>query len=570
MSSLFPFNRFLWVSTFVLFATLMARAVYLQGYAGQRYAEIARGRYEKIVRVVAPRGIIRDRRNVPLATNEPTFTINWVGPRDPDPQRPVFRFLEESWGLSPAEAISRIRSDAYPSYSPIPLVRKVTPAEAMYLLTHPDVFPEISIELREARKYPFGPLFSHVIGYISEVSSEDLENDEEGNLAPGDTVGRIGLEASYDAILRGKPGWVSARFSQTRARWEYSEKVTALAGEDLVTTLDQRFQKVVVEGLSNRPGAFIVVIPETGEVLALASAPAYDPNLFLPRAPSSERLALLQDPSRPLFNRAIAAAYPPASTVKPIIASYALSSGLISVQKTVACNGSYMVGNREFKCWREEGHGLISFYRAIAESCDVYFYALGVRMGPSHLASAYRAFGFGEPTGIDIPGERAPPVPDAAWKRSRFNVPWFPGDSANMAIGQGFVTVTVAQMARAVSAIANGGTLPVLHLRKTDSPPEGKPTGLAPSALQAAADGMRAAVTSGTATACNLPDVFVAAKTGTAQVPGKRNFSWVASFARLPSGTIAVAGIVEEGGFGAESALPIACSVYRNALQWDW
>jgi len=139
-----------------------------------------------------------------------------------------------------------------------------------------------------------------------------------------------------------------------------------------------------------------------------------------------------------------------------------------------------------------------------------------------------------------------------------------------MAIGQGFVTVTVAQMARAVSAIANGGTLPVLHLRKTDSPPEGKPTGLAPSALQATANGMRAAVTSGTATACNLPDVFVAAKTGTAQVPGKRNFSWVASFARLPSGTIAVAGIVEEGGFGAESALPIACSVYRNALQWEW
>jgi penicillin-binding protein 2 len=570
MSSLFPFNRVLWGGVIALFVALTARAAFLQGFSGERYAAVARGRYEKIVRVVAPRGIIRDRRNVPIATNEPSFAIHWVGARDPRPDRPVFRFLEDSWGLSRDEALARIRSDAYPAYSPIPLIRKVSPAEAMFLLTHPEAYPEVSIDLREARKYPLGKVFAHAIGYIGEVSLKDLERDEEGLLAPGDTVGRSGLEAAYDAQLRGKPGWVSARFSRRRDRWNYTEKVSAVAGEDIPTTLDARFQEAAAAHLEGRTGALVAVIPETGEVLALASSPSFDPNLFLPRAPAAERLALLEDPSRPLFNRAISAAYPPASTIKPLLAGYALSARLITTQTAVTCDGTYTVGNRDFKCWREGGHGTIAFYRAIAESCDVYFYALGVRLGASRLAAAYRAFGIGEPTGMEIPGERAPSVPDAAWKRARFRSAWFPGDSANMAIGQGFVGVTVAQMARAVSAIANGGTLPALHLRRMDPPPEGKPTGLTREAIQAAMDGMRAAVTSGTATACNIPGLFVAAKTGTAQVLGKQNFSWAVSFARLPAGTVAIADIVEEGGFGAESALPIACAVFRDALQWDW
>ncbi|MHA2621404.1 MAG: penicillin-binding protein 2 [bacterium JZ-2024 1] len=570
MSSLFPFNRFLWGSTFLAFATIGVRAAFLQIVAGERYAQVARGRYEKIVRVVAPRGIIRDRRNLPLATNEPTFEIQWVGPRDPDPDRPVFEFLKQEWFLSRDEVISRIQSGAYPAYSPVPLIRKVSPAEAMFLLTHPEAYPEVSIELREARKYPYGKAFSHVLGYIGEVSARDLEEDEAGILAPGDTVGRSGLEATYDAELRGKPGWVTARFSQAQGRWVYTERVSAVAGADIITTLDARFQTAAATLFEGRTGALVAVIPETGEILALVSSPSFDPNLFLPRAPSAERLALLQDPARPLFNRAISAGYPPASTIKPFLAAYALSAGIAKTQTAVSCGGVYRVGNREFKCWKAGGHGGVALRRAIADSCDVFFYALGVRMGASRLSAAYRSFGFGERTGADLPGERAPEVPDPAWKRARYHSAWYPGDSANMAIGQGFAMVTVAQMARAVSALANGGTLPVLHLRKHLPPPQGKLTGLSPQALKEAVEGMREAVTSGTATACYLPEVYVAAKTGTAQIPGRRDYSWAISFARLPGGTVAIAVIVEEGGFGAESALPIACSLYRSALSWTW
>lgn len=570
MNSLFPFNRILVGGTFLIFAALVGRAAFLQIARGDRYAQIARGRYEKIVRVVAPRGIIRDRNNVPIATNEPTFVIQWVGPRDPRPDYPVFNYLQQVWGLSPDSVLERIQSGAYPAYSPVPLIRKAAPAEVMFLLTHPEAYPEISVELREARKYPFGNLFSHAIGYIGEVSMEDLEADQEGILAPGDTIGRTGLEAAYDATLRGRPGWVSARYSRSRNRWEYSEKVPAVAGNDLITTLDGRIQQIAAHQLDGRTGALIAVIPDSGEILALVSSPSFDPNLFLPRAPAKDRLALLHDPTRPLFNRAISAAYPPASTVKPLIGAFALSSHLISTRTRVTCEGTFSVGNREFKCWKPDGHGSISFIRAISESCDVYFYTLGVKMGPSRLGAAFRTFGLGQSTGLEIPGERVPPVPDPRWKIAKFGTPWFAGDSANFAIGQGFLIVTVAQMARAVSAIANGGTLPVLHLRKQDPPPKGKPTGIPEEAIRLAADGMRAAVTTGTATACNLADLFVAAKTGTAQVPGQRNFSWTIAFARLPAGTIAIAVIVEEGGFGAESALPIACSIFQAAKNWTW
>jgi penicillin-binding protein 2 len=576
---------------FILFfaVVLFFRLWYLQVIKGAYYQEQAESNRIRPIMLRPPRGIIYDRKGRPLVENVLTFDISVV-PEDTADLDATVAKLAPIVHLKPGDvrAIIDAAEPIRSNYEPVKIVEEAPWDEVAYVEARADELPGVIVEPEHRRHYPYGNMASHQFGYIGKMTPSQKKR------SPADAgmlVGQSGLEKTYDKLLRGVPG---RRMIQVNAA---GQKVKDLGieepkpGTDLYLTIDLDVQRAAEEALGDRAGAVVAMDPTTGEVLALASHPAYDPNLFPRGISPKDWVRLSNDPHHPLYNRAIQSVYPPGSTFKVVVALAGLSSGVIEPDDPVSCKGYIMSGRKSFRCWKRGGHGTISFHRALVESCDVYFYTMGDRIGFDRIAEYARDLGLGAVTGIDLADEKKGLVPTPEWKREHYHEPWYPADNYMNSIGQGFLQVSPIQNCQLISVVANGGVFyqPRLLMRtrnretgaeKLYPPVKERTFPIDADAL----DEVRSAligVTSedgGTAHGAATPLAAVAGKTGTAQViaqkvPGTKlseatqDHAWFIGYAPVEQPRIAVAVLVEHGGHGGAAAAPVARKVIEEYLK---
>lgn len=550
---------------FILFLLLCLRLWQLQVLDGDRYKRLSEENRLRVVRTAAPRGIIYDRNGVPLVENIPTFSAFIVpdNPKDVEMGK-----LSALLGLRKEDLEEKLsRKDVSP-FVPIKLKQGLTFQEVARIEASRSAFPGLFVETEVGRHYTYGKVGAHVVGYLGKPTPNQMGNGGAKSVAPDLPLGQWGVEALLDGRLRGSPGErlieVDARGRELRV----IQQRTPVRGEDVDLTLDIGIQKAVEEAFGGKAGALVAIKPDTGEVLALESFPSFDPNEFSAGLTPHQWRALTEDRRYPMLNRAVQSQYPPGSTFKIVTAVAALEEGVISPDTKVFCSGGLDYGRWTFGCWRKGGHGMMDFHKAVVESCDVYFYEVGKRLGIERLHKYATALGLGRETGLVLAKEKKGLIPTAEWKRDKRGLPWYLGDTFISSIGQGFVSATPIQMALMTAAVANGGTLyrPVLY--RGEPIPAGT-VSLKPGTVSFIKGALSGVVNepNGTAKGARSALTTIGGKTGTAQVASKRkgpvpeklmDHAWFVALAPVNDPEIAVAVFVEHGGGGGAVAAPIA------------
>lgn len=597
-------QRALWaaVGIGVLVVILVARLLVLQVFRHDYYTDLSQGNRVRIEPLPAPRGLILDRNGVVLAENRPAYQLELVREQTPDLDA-TLRGLADL-GLIARDELDDARKMVMSrrAFDAVPVRLRLTDEEIATFAVHRFEFPGVDIRTRLARSYPHGELAVHALGYVGAISEQDLGRIDRADYAGTTLIGKLGVESAYEKQLHGTNGareiLVNAQGRSVEKQGAYVpdlKTVPPLAGQDLVLAMDLDVQKVAEDALGMQRGAIVALDPQTGDVIALASRPGFDPNTFGRGITRPEYKALLDNIDRPLFNRALRGVYPPGSTIKPIVAMAGLAYGVETPEDPIYCRGFFSLprSRHRFRDWKPEGHGSVSMVKAIAQSCDVYFYALADRIGAQRLAEYMGQFGFGEETGIDIGGEKGGLLPSPQWKRKAFKRPadqvWFPGETVIFGIGQGYLLATPMQLAHAAAILGTRGRSYKPRLvRGTRDPSNGEITAIPPQLLeqidavepehwQIALDGMVGVTTTGTARASAAGAPYsIAGKTGTAQVftiaqnekydekaisERLRDHAWFISFAPANDPRIAVAVLVENGRSGSGTAAPIARKV---------
>jgi len=575
-------GRARWLTAFAAtaFGICVIRLIFLQLIRGEALTRASENNHTQIVVERAPRGRILDRNGVVLAGDQPVFVALFspLGLK-PEQFQQTVAHLADILILPYTEIDKRLRA-AVRAKTLMRVSDRLSRSQAFRILQDRLLLPGISLTIEEQRVYPKEAIASHMLGYVGQITDDDLDRLADQGYRPGDWIGKTGLERLYDPTLHGQDGGILIQVDARGRQVRILRHVLPQAGRDLVLTLDQHLQELAELRLheSNHPGAAVVLNPQTGEVLALASAPGFNPNVFLPLGNSDERRALIQDNDlKPLYNRAIQAFYPPGSTFKPISALAALVKNTIKPEELVYCGGSFTLGKdrRVFKCWKPHGHGFVNFIQAMAESCDVYFYHLALLTGPNAIEQMAELFGLGKKTGIDLPNENSKALP-MAQKGSRHEY-WQGGHTLNYAIGQGDLLVTPLQMAQVISILGNKGSIWQPYLatesRRFSEPAQviGSPhllnhIALPEHALNLVREGMLQVVAKGTGIAAQLPGIDVAGKTGTAQASKGGDHAWFVSYAPAEDPKVACAVVVEHGGHGGVVAAPIAHDLMAFAL----
>lgn len=533
-----------------------------------------------------PRGLIFDRNGVLLADNRPGFTLSVVVERAGD----LERLLAELGLLIPLDDadLERFRELAARRrpYEAVPLRYNLSEREQSVLAVNEYRLDGVEVSAQLVRHYPHGPMLSHVLGYLGRIDEQELKSLDAQAYRGVYSIGKTGLERFYEAELLGKPGY---EYAETNARGRVMrvlERIEPVAGRNLRLHLDLRLQQEAYAALGEERGAVVAIDVGDGGVLALASTPGFDPNPFVTGISSADYRALIESPHRPLFDRATRGQYPPGSTIKPIFALAALDSGLVTPDTRIYDPGFFRLDNsrHRYRDWKRGGHGWVTVRKAVVESCDVFFYQVGVRLGIDRLYEVGTRFGLGVPTGIDLPNEGGGVMPSRDWKRGARGQAWYPGDTVNTSIGQGFMTATPLQLAVAAMRIAGRGEVRAPRLARTlgQEPipaPAGARVELAAGSWDAVIEAMQGVVvdrqgTARAALAAMGPMAYsMAGKTGTAQVVGiKQNERYDArrlakeqldhalfiAFAPVEAPRIAVAVIVENGEHGSSTAAPVA------------
>ena len=566
-------------------ALLGLRLWHLQIREGPYYRDLSENNRTRSVILEPARGLIYDRNGVLLANNVPSFTL-YVSLEDVKDRAALIDRLTSLIGLDP-DLVKKKLAVGGSKQLPRKIKDRLTLREATLIESHRLELPGVMIQVESQRNYPMGVTASHVMGYVGEVSAEQLERPEFAELHQGSIVGQYGVEKFFDQIVRGQAGQKNV---EVDALGHEKRTVTVdqpRAGDDLYLTIDARLQKVAEELLGEEAGAIVALDPTNGDVLAMASRPAFDPNVLSRELTSKQWADIVQDEGRPLNNRASQGQYPPGSTFKVLMAAAALESNTMSPSSTVFCSGGYQFGRRVYRDWKAGGHGYVDLRDALIHSCDVYFYTVGQRMGIDTMAMYARMFGLGEETGIELPSERVGIVPSTEWKQRVKREQWLPGETISAAIGQGFVTVTPLQMASAIGTVANNGVLyrPRLvraimdrttgHQQELPAVPKHR-LDLKPQTFKLIRDALAGVVTEGTATRAKSSIVTIAGKTGTAQtaslrtgpekdIPKKfRDHAWFVAFAPVENPNIAVTVLAEHMGHGGSAAAPLAKEVIET------
>ena len=566
------------VVVLIIVGLLVVRLWQLQVRDGDYYRDLSRDNRTRSVVLHPVRGFIYDRNGILLANSVPSFNLYVELSDVPDREALIGRLVE----LLPLDQSELNKTmEAYVGETPIRLKKGVSLKEAAIIESHRLDLPGVAIRPEFQRNNPEGVYAAHVLGYVGIASEEQLAREEFQGLPSGSAIGQYGVERIYERTLRGRAG---RKLIEVDALGHEKRMISVdkpHVGNDVYLTIDFRLQKLAEDLLGEEAGAIVALDPQTGDILALASRPSFDPNALSRGLRADAWNDILQDERHPLTNRAIQGQYPPGSTFKIIMATAALETNAIELTETVRCGGRFRFGRRTFRDWKKYGHGAVDLHKAIAQSCDVYFYRLGDRMGVDTIAAYAKQFGLGARTGIDLPGEKTGLVPSSEWKQRTRGEPWYPGETISVAIGQGFVTVTPLQMAKVIGMIANNGIALQPHVvrgvrgRKGEwieewSPTQSVPLTLPAHQLEAIQAALAAVVTEGTARRARSSMVRVAGKTGTAQVVSLRSKSkedtpkqfrdhaWFVAYAPFEHPSIAVAVLLEHMGHGGSAAAPLA------------
>lgn len=574
----------------VLFGLTLIRLWQLQVTEGEQYRSLSENNRIRLKRVRATRGTILDRKRQVLVDNRPSFDVTLVPEDAHDVPRTIAALTRllgpEAGDLGAVVAAAANR----PPFEEVILKRDIDWESIVALETHQLELPGVSVQVGPRRTYPFGDAAAHLLGYVGEVSQQELATRRGYHM--GDLIGKAGAERYWEDYLRGIDGGQQVEVDAVGRKLRVLSEVEETPGNTLVLTIDRDLQLAAEQAMGERDGAVVALDPRSGEVLAMVSRPAFDPNVFARGIRSAEWRALLENRKRPLNSKAVQGTYPPGSTFKIVMAAAALDEGVINPFTQIFCSGGLFFGNRTFRCWRAGGHGSVNVHEALVRSCDVFFYQVGQRLGIDAIAEYAHRLGLGAPTGISLEHESGGIIPSSAWKRQRFGEPWYAGETLSVAIGQGYVTVTPLQMANLIAAVANGGTVYrpqfVKQIERPDGPvvleEEAVPVrqlGFKKSTLlqirQALSDVVN--TSRGTGTKARLASIEVGGKTGTSQVGvlgaerakqghmarERRDHAWFVAFAPVANPEIAVAVLAEHAGeHGGTAAAPIARAVIAH------
>ncbi|MGH7854300.1 MAG: penicillin-binding protein 2 [Candidatus Binatia bacterium] len=586
--------RWLYAILAVAFLGLISRLLFLQVFSGERYTFLSENNRVRIKRVAGTRGMIFDRRGQLLVDSRPSFDLIFVPEDASDPQT-TLRLLGRYLKRDEAELLKVFEEGkSRAAFDEMVLGRDVDWSAVVAVETHQLDLPGVSLRARPRRSYADGPMAAHVLGYLGEINPKQLKILKEQGYVVGDEIGQYGLERRWEELLRGQSGGQQVEVDALGRRVRVLHEVTDVPGYTVHLTLDRQLQAAAYEALKDKEGTIVAIDVSSGAILALASTPAFDPNVFARGIKSEEWSGLIKDKLRPLSNRATQGQYPPGSTFKIIMAIAALEEGVVNPESFIQDPGFFPFGNRQFRDWKKGGHGAVNLHRAIVESCDTYFYQLGPKLGVDRIAKWSRAFGLGEKTGIALDDEKNGLIPDTQWKQKRFRQPWFPGETISVAIGQGYVTVTPLQLANMMAAVANGGKLYRPYLvSKVESLDGATVREYGPELIRSIAmkqetlNRVHRALADvvhgpgGTGGAARSPAILVAGKTGTAQVIEmkgaylkseqlsyfNRDHAWFVSYAPVDRPQVAVAVLVEHGGHGGAAAAPMAKKVFEKFIE---
>lgn len=564
-----------------LFCVFALRLWYLQIHKGAYYAEKARDNRLRQESMYAPRGLVRDREGQIVAVNEPAYGLAVIR-EDVQDMDATLQHISKLTDIPFADLEKKFKKDRkrVKPFEPQVLVNNIPFELVSRIEANSFHWPGLDIVVRPKRFYPQGALLAHILGYVAEASEQEMEADP--TLALGDTVGKRGLEFTLENRLRGKKGLRQLEVDASGRTLTNLVVKDPRAGEHINLSIDLGLQKVATEALQKygHEGSVVVLEPFTGQILAMVSEPSFDNNAFVTGLTPDQWGKLRDDKRHVLLNRAYQSAYPPGSVFKLVMACAGLHEDMIDINKTVFCGGQMRLGNRVFRCWKKWGHGKVDLRRGLVESCDVYFYDLGNRMGVDRIAPFAKQCGLGNATGIDLPHEKSGLIPSREWKRKARGERWQGGENLNLAIGQGYTLVTPLQVARFIGAMVNGGTIRKPLLVSTDRPVEVSRMDLSESNLALILETMKETVDSphGTCRRLRTPNAAIGGKTGTAQVVRLkdeargakteeikykfRDHSWLASWGVQDGRAVVIVTMVEHGGHGSESSIPIAKTLY--------
>ena len=567
------------VGLLLVVGLLGLRLWHLQILEGPYYRDLSENNRTRQVLLEPARGLIYDRNGLLLANNVSSFSV-YVMLEDVKDREVLIQQLSELLGLDPALVRKKMAIKGS-KLLPRKIKDRMTLRDATLVESRRLDMPGVMIQVESQRNYPGGLIASHILGYVGEISADQLEKPEFDDLHQGSIVGQYGIEKSYDRHMRGTAGQKNVEVDALGHEKKSSVVDKPQAGNDLYLTIDARLQKLAEDLLGEEQGAIVALDPNNGDILAMASRPAFDPNVLSRELTSKQWVEIVQDEGRPLNNRASQGQYPPGSTFKIPMAVAALETKTMSPSSTVHCTGGYQFGRRLYRDWKAGGHGYVDLHEALVHSCDVYFYSIGQRMGIDVMAEFGKDFGLGRPTGVELPSERSGIMPTPAWKQKVKRESWLPGETISAAIGQGFVTVTPLQMASMMATVANDGVnyRPRLvravmdratgNLQELPAVPRGK-VNAKPETFRIIKSALADVVTKGTATRAKSSVVTIGGKTGTAQVaalrtgpeesiPKKfRDHAWFVAFAPVESPKIAVVVLAEHMGHGGAAAAPLA------------
>jgi penicillin-binding protein 2 len=571
-------RRFLAVTVLftVIFLGIVVRLYFLQVVRGTYYAGVAEDNRLRIISTDGPRGEIRDRNGIVLATDVPSFDIV-VTTYDLENSDQELGVVAQLTGTKLQTLKDTVKKAGVGPFTPITVVRNVSKPVALKLAEQEPDLPGIQLVMSTRRSYPQGSLAAHVLGYTGEIGDTELQALQTEGYVMKDTIGKEGVELQYESLLRGQKSQKLIEVDAGGKAVKTLQEKPAVPGKSIVLTIDARLQKTCEELLGDNQGAAIMMDPRNGELLALASAPTFDPNKFISGISSQDWKTWSIKGS--LFNRAIAGSFPPASTFKVVTGTAGLETHTITDRSIIYCGGGLTVGGRLFKCWIwPGGHGNDNIYKAYADSCDTYFFTVARLVGIESMDTYAHKFGIDKPTGIDLPGETTGFYPTPQWKLGKYKEPWYEGDTMNMGIGQGYMLETPIRNISIYSSIAMNGTLWRPHLLKASVDPVTKAEtrttpvvqdtlGISNATLATVKKGLNRVAKTGGVARILVGDIEMCAKTGTAET-GTPNLyhTWLVAFAPMDNPQVAVLLMFENSPY--ERSTSMAPLVHRMLQQY--
>jgi len=581
-----------------IFLILALRLWHLQVLDVEHYRDLSERNRTRYVSIDPPRGSIFDRNGTLLVDNRPAFTVSALHQEVGEDRSEMFQRLSRLLAIEPETLEERWQKGLrLPRYRPMPLAVDVG-REAMERVQENGVdLPGVLTEVKPLRAYPKGKLAAHLFGYLGEITEQELQSSDFNGYRSGDLVGKTGLENMFESDLRGQEG---QKRIEVNVKGRELRQVTTrdpLPGSRIYLNLDARLQQATEDAFGDNAGGAVVLDVHSGKVLAMTSRPTYDPARFARGITQTEWQELIDNSQHPLQNKVLRGQYPPGSTFKIVVALAALEAGVVTPDTTINCTGTFSLNSSyQYRCWKKRGHGITDLHKALKESCDIWFYKVGLEVGIDRIADTARRLGLGQTLGFPFGGERAGLIPDKQWKKERFGTSWYNGETVIAAIGQGFVLTTPLQLATMTAAIANGGTVWKPHVVDRVEDLQGEvlwssedekisETRWSDANLKVVRDALESVVNDpgGTAWRSRLEDVRFAGKTGTSQVVKRksdeeeeqqqemenpdevpyrfRDHALFVAYAPAKNPEIAVAVVVEHGEHGSSAAAPIAKAI---------